>query len=252
MAHMERACRVLRLAALLVAMTLLITACADDMDGMDSMAMDDMAEITVAAEARINTLPSEPLAWVGYRVTASDSTEANSWGPAFVYADDETHELEVDGSQLTLQPGEAAFLEEGSEHAAMSGDFWVFVLTDPEGDPAKGLQEASREFSSGPLEGLPDAPVDVRFLLVDLPPEDGQTSVHTHPGPEYIYVADGGIDYETGLEETTDLTVGDDAPLPAGIPVQKRNVGNEPARFWSWFIVDPEEPFSAEASFDRN
>lgn len=242
---------------------LLIAACADgggagdpamddDMATDEMEAMGDMAEITVAAEARVDTLPSEPRAWVGYRVAASDSTESHSWGPAFVYADDETHELEVDGTQVTLDPGEAVFLEEGSDHVAMSGDFWAFLLTDPEGDPAEGLQGASREFSSGALEGLPDAPADVRFLLVDLPPEDGQTSVHTHPGPEYIYVAEGTIEYETGLEGTTELRVGDDAPLPADTPVQKRNVADEPAQFWSWFIVDPDDPFSAEASFDRS
>jgi hypothetical protein len=91
----------------------------------------------------------------------------------------------------------------------------------------------------------------VRFLLVDLHAEDGQTIVHTHPGPEFIYVAQGRIEYETGLEEAVELTVGADAALPADTGVQKRNVSEDRARFWSWFIVDPQRPFAAEATFDR-
>lgn len=222
----------------------------DGMDGMDGMAMDDRADIMVAAEAMVESLPPEPLGWVGYRVAHREGARARAWGPAFVFADDEPHTLELDGAEVVLEPGEAAFVEDGVEHTPIEGDHWAFLLTDPDADPPPGLDDATRKMTSGPLEGLPDESAQVRFLLVDLPPEDGQTAVHSHPGPEYIYVAQGQIEYETGLTETTELTVGDDAPLPGGTAVQKRNVHSETARFWSWFVVDPDEPFSSDATFD--
>lgn len=224
----------------------------DDMQDMDGMAMGDMAEITVAAEAQVDALPPEPLGWVAYQIDdAGEDGETYAWGPAFLYAEDEARTLEVDGTELTLQPGESVFVDDQMEHTAPDGSLWAFVLTDPDADAATGLEDANREFDSGPLEGLPEGTTELRFLLVDLPPEDGQTSVHTHPGPEFIYVAQGQIDYETGLDEATELTEGDEAALPADTAVQKRNVSDQRARFWSWFIVDPDEPFAPEATFDR-
>lgn len=249
-----------RLLATLACVALVTAACAvmDDrmadegMQDMDGMAMGDKAELTVAAEAVVRTLPPEPLGWVGYRVGKADAgAETRAWGPAFLYADDEARTFEVDGTEITLDPGDAVFVDEGVEHTAPRGNFWVFLLTDPEADPPPGLEDATREVSSGPLEGLPDGSAELRFLLVDLSSQSGQTTVHTHPGPEFIYVAQGHIEYETGLAETTELTVGDEAALPADTTVQKRNVSEEPARFWSWFIVDPDEPFSSETMFDR-
>jgi quercetin dioxygenase-like cupin family protein len=223
-----------------------------DMDGMGGMAMDDRAEITVLAEAEVEALPSEPLGWVGYRIDGGAEAGTHSWGPAFLYADEGTRAMEVDGTEVTLEAGESIFVPEGVEHTAADGSYWAFLLTDPDGSPAPGLGDATHELSSGPLEGLPAGPALLRFLVVDLPPQDGRTAVHTHPGPEFIYVAQGEIEYETGLEETTQLSVGDDAALPADTAVQKRNVSDDPARFWSWFVVDPDEPFSTEATFDRS
>lgn len=226
-----------------------------DGDGMDAEGMEGMgrgADITVAAGARVASLPAEARGWVGYRAEGVDATdEPRSWGPVFLYTDEQDRTVEVGGAEVTLGPGEAVFVDEGTDHTVPDGTFWAFLLTDPEAAPPAGLEEATQEWSSGPLEGLPDGEADVRFLIVDLPPQGGQTTVHTHPGPEYIAVVEGDIEYETGLEEATVLTDGDEAALPRDTPVQKRNPSDEPARFWSWFIVDPDQPFAAEAAFDR-
>lgn len=222
----------------------------DDMDGMEVMGTD--ADITVAAEARMASLPSEPLGWVGYHVAGADGVDGPySWGPAFLHADDRTRVVEVDGAEVTLEPGEAVFLEEGVDHTVPDGGSWAFLLTDPGAAPPVGLEDADREFSSGPLQGLPDGDAGVRFLVVDLPPDGGQTAIHTHPGPEYIAVVEGELEYETGLDAATVLTVGAEAALPRDTAVQKRNPTEELSRFWSWFVVDPDEPFAVEATFDR-
>ena len=42
---------------------------------------------------------------------------------------------------------------------------------------------------------LADPAVETVFVLVTVPP-GGETSVHTHTGPEFIYRLSGGIDYQ--------------------------------------------------------
>jgi quercetin dioxygenase-like cupin family protein len=49
-------------------------------------------------------------------------------------------------------------------------------------------------FASVPLEGIPEPPVTISFIRVELPP-GSQTSIHTHPGSEFIYETEGDIDY---------------------------------------------------------
>lgn len=225
---------------------------ADEGMDTDAMSMDDEADITVAAEAELASLPAPPLGWVGYEVRVEDGEAVeHSHAPGFVHAEQQSHELVVDEEHLALGPGESVFVGEDIAHTHEPGVFWEFLLAAPDSDPLGDVQGATVAFSSGALEGLPEARVQLRFVVVDLPPREGQTTVHTHPGPEYIYLRDGTIEYETGLADTVELAAGDDAALPPDTAVQKRNRLEEPARFWSWFIVDPEEPFSSEAMFDR-
>ena len=49
-------------------------------------------------------------------------------------------------------------------------------------------------FISPTLKGISKNPLAV-FVVVKVPP-GGETSVHTHPGPEFIYQLSGGIDYQ--------------------------------------------------------
>ena len=102
-------------------------------------------------------------------------------------------------------------------------------------------------FESEPLDGLPQTR-RATFVHV-LVPSDGQTSVHTHPGPELIYMLAGDIEYENALIGALVMGPGDDEGIASGVTVQKRNPFDADAEFLSWFLVDPEEPFASAAQF---
>jgi quercetin dioxygenase-like cupin family protein len=86
---------------------------------------------------------------------------------------------------------------------------------------------------------------------VRVPPRGGRTTVHTHPGPEFIYMTRGRIEYENALVGTRRLGPGGAEAIPPGTPVQKRNPYEREAVFLSWFLVDPDKPFAPEAEFER-
>ena len=102
-------------------------------------------------------------------------------------------------------------------------------------------------FDSGPLEGIPDGPLAV-FVHV-LVPKDGQTSVHTHPGPELIYQISGRIEYQNAIIGSIDMDPGLVKWIPPWVAVQKRNPFEQDAEFLSWFLVDAAEPFAFPARF---
>ncbi len=91
--------------------------------------------------------------------------------------------------------------------------------------------------------------VNLQFVDVVLPPNGGQTSIHTHPGPETIYVRAGPFEYQNALHGTETVQVGNVRSLPPGTPVQKRNPGSQEAAFLTLFVVDPNQPLAPEASF---
>jgi quercetin dioxygenase-like cupin family protein len=232
-------------------LTLAFTAASAQMNMMGSDMMGENAEITVLAEQQIEMLPENPLAWIGFDLSGIDGEiDVMSPAPGFLYANQGTHAVTVDGEAQTLQVGEALFVAQDARVSLQRGEgLWHIVLADPEADAPAELEGADVVFSSGELEGIPDAPVELRFLLVALP-MGGMTSAHTHPGPEFIYVTRGDIEYETGLNDTEMLHVGDHRALPAGTAVQKRNPVGAMAAFLSWFFVDPDRPFASEESFD--
>ena len=102
-------------------------------------------------------------------------------------------------------------------------------------------------FVSPTLEGIPENPLAV-FVLVKVP-QGGETSVHTHPGPEFIYQLSGGIDYQNGIVSVLQMTNGDIEGIPPATSVQKRNPSGGTAAFLSWFLVDPSQPFASPAFF---
>ena len=97
------------------------------------------------------------------------------------------------------------------------------------------------------LEGIPKNPLAV-FVLVKVP-QGGETSVHTHPGPEFIYQLSSGIDYQNGTVGVLQMTNGDIEGIPPATSVQKRNPSGGTAAFLSWFLVDPSQPFASPAFF---
>jgi glucose/arabinose dehydrogenase/plastocyanin/quercetin dioxygenase-like cupin family protein len=229
------------------------------MDGMTGMnggmaAMGGNAQTDVLAEVRVNSLPDGPLSWMAHEVTlAPGQTITHRHELGFIYLPEDvptetrTHTVRLQGREITLQRGEAVFTGQNVEHTHVGpGVFWDIRLARPNAGPPAGMQNARRIFASPPLEGLPQAPVQVRFIDVELPP-GGQTSIHTHPGPEYIFVTRGSIVYENAIEGTIRMGPGEGHGLPANTPVQKRNPSGQAASFLSWFIVDPNQPFAPPA-----
>ncbi|MDQ3396170.1 MAG: hypothetical protein M3511_00130, partial [Deinococcota bacterium] len=217
------------------------TGMGDMQTGDMQMSMDMMgegAQLTALAETNLDTLPAGPLAWIALDLGALREVNVTSPAPGFLYAHEGTHSATADGTEVMLEQGESVFVPEGSEVMLASGQgLWHIVLADPEAELPEELEGATVAFTSGELEGLPEGPAALRFLLVELPMMGSATTVHTHPGPEYIYVMEGDIDYETGLADTETLTVGDDRALPADTAVQKRNPSDQRVTFLSWFIV---------------
>lgn len=238
-----------RLPVLLAALLLASCQMGDGMDNGMGMGLGDSAETVTLAEGTLAQLTAGGLVWAVYQATGNDRIEHVHAG-GFVYALDGPHTLTLEGEERTLAEGEALFLEFGADHSHHDGNFWDVTLAtlQPEGAPA--VAGAESVFVSDRLEGIPAPPVRVFFIEVALPGSGGQTAAHSHPGPEFIYVTDGPIEYQTALAETEQLADGDHRALAADTAVQKRNPRPERARFLSWFVVDPDRPFASEAEFD--
>lgn len=212
------------------------------MDNMSGMMGDGDGAAEQLAMARADALPEGELAWVAYDVPAAEAAHAH--GPAFVYAANASARLRLDADEAMLMMGEARFVGEGEEHTH-GGAAWEIRLESADAEAPEG---ATRLFASGALRGIPDAPVDLRFVRVTLPP-GGMTAVHAHPGPEYVWVARGEIVHESAEDGERALRHGEDHDLPADTAVQKRNPGGDEAVFLSLFVVDPDAPFATDASF---
>jgi len=213
---------------------------------MGGAALGGNASTTLLAQLTLDDVPGGPLAWVTHRLELGPGEEVtHRHQTAFVYAADGDHEL--DGQ--TLREGQGAAAQSGIDHRhrALSEHsvFWETRLDRP-GSAPSGF-DAETVFESPVLEDIPDNPLAV-FVLVEIPP-GGETSVHTHPGPEFIYQITGGIDYQNGLIGVRPMTPGDIEGIPPATSVQKRNPSGETAAFLSWFLVDPSQPFASPAVF---
>ncbi|MCS5655104.1 MAG: hypothetical protein NZ810_04140, partial [Dehalococcoidia bacterium] len=114
-----------------------------------------------------------------------------------VFGEDTDHTLGETVSVLSeLAQGEGAPVMGDSEHlheatdgpSTFSGtrlDYPDYILSDP---------RVETVFVSPTLEEIPDNSLAV-FVSVKVPP-GGETSVHSRPGPEFIYQFTGSIDYQ--------------------------------------------------------
>ena len=207
------------------------------------------AQTTTLAEQQVDALPEEPLAWVGFDLSSIEGEiNITSPAPGFLYTNESSHTVTIDGGEMSLEMSKAVFIPEEANVSLMSGQgLWHVVLTDPEANAPEALADAEVVFSSGELEGIPETPVQLSFVLVELP-MGSATSIHTHPGPEYIYMTQGEIEYQNAIIGTQMMKVGDDHAIPPDTAVQKRNPTGDMAVFLSWFVVDPDQPFASEAS----
>jgi quercetin dioxygenase-like cupin family protein len=208
------------------------------------------ARVTTLARAQLPTRPAGPVAWVAdeLRLRPGRPLE-HAHEPAFVYAREGATLLALRGKEMRLDEGRGAFVSGEAPHLHAVTDepaaVWEIRLAEP-GAPAPA--GARRVFESEPLEGIPRRPL-ASFLEVTVPARGGETTVHTHPGPEFIYQLEGRIEYQNALIGTRELGPGGAEAIPPDTAVQKRNSFAADASFLSWFLVDPDEPFAPAARF---
>ena len=233
------------LAAALVIGSAVGTVNAQDMGGD---ALGAKAKLTPLAQQDASGLEG-PLAWIAHEASVSEPV-THSHERSFIYAADGATTFSVDGNTFTLEEGQAGWVSEDATHTHSSGSFWEIRLTAPGTGAPEGLEDAERVFESETLQGLPEGNAQLKLVLVEVP-TGGQTSVHTHPGPEFIYVTRGDIDYENAIIGSKEMGVGDSATLPENTAVQKRNPEGEQAAFLTLFVVDPSVPLAPEATFGQ-
>jgi quercetin dioxygenase-like cupin family protein len=190
--------------------------------------------------------PPDPLVWRADAIElAPGSPVEHEHELAFAYARRGTH---TSGGE-SLAEGEAAAIPANTRHrheADEAAILWEIRLARPGAPRPPG--STGRVFESERLEGVP-APAAASLIVVTVPPRGGQTTVHTHPGPEFIYQLSGQIDYQNAIVGTKRLGPGGAEGIPPDTAVQKRNPYSRPASFLSLFLVDPDEPFAPKASF---
>lgn len=169
--------------------------------------------ITAIAERRVNRLPAErPLYW---RIeTLPDATAAKA------------------------REGDYALA------ATVEGANWLFTLA-PRGGATPG---ATRVAEIGPIP-LPEAKTYLLRVNHAGGPPGSQTSVHSHPGAEAIYVLAGEVTQRThhGLE----LGKAGEAlnAHAAEMAMQLKSTGSGRLSQLVMFVVDADKPFSPPAKF---
>ena len=254
-----------RRVVVLAAASLALAACGDDSvstggtstptpSGRAAGALGGGAQTTTLARLEDLERPRGRLVWSAWRVELEPGRSLqHRHGTATIYAESGEHRLTHGQEASVLAPGEGAAVPAGSLHRhEASGDtasaFSEVVLTAP-GSRLPRAPGARRLFQSDVLRGVPEG-ATLLFIEVRLPP-GSETSVHTHPGPEFIVGTKGRFDYENAIEGARRFAPGDTAGIPPGTAVQKRNKSGSEAVFLSWFLVDPDQPFAPGARFER-
>ena len=220
---------------------------------MGGSALGGSAETTVLGRAILaNENIVEDPAWIAHEVRLSEGeTVEHSHEFAFLYAKEGPHRLIVDSGSRELEPGSGGEVAAGTMHrheGAEGGSVFLEVRLAAPGSALPGELDNVRLIFESQVEGeVPPRPLAV-FVYV-LVPSGGQTSVHTHPGPELIYTISGTIEYENKLIGAKVMGPGEFEGIPPVVPVQKRNTFEQDAEFLSWFLVDDAQPFASPARF---
>jgi quercetin dioxygenase-like cupin family protein len=196
--------------------------------------------------------PRGRLVWSAWRTTLEPGQVLrHRHGTSTVFAEEGEHRLGLGERATVVGAAEGAAVPADTLHRHEAGrvpsTFSEVVLTAP-GSPLPRAPRARRLFQSDVLRGVPRR-ATLQFIEVRLPPGT-ETSVHTHPGPEFIVGTGGRFDYENAIEGARRFGPGDTAGIPPDTPVQKRNRSDADAVFLSWFLVDPDEPFAPGARFE--
>ncbi len=219
---------------------------------MGGGALGGNAVTTELARVVLDEAPPGEVAWVAHEVPlAAGASIEHSHQFAFAYAREGSQSLAAGAAARELREGEGAAVTAGEvhRHGAVSGTavLWEIRLAAPGSAPPGGALDSRLVFESSPLEEIPAGPM-AAFVHVLVPP-DGRTSVHTHPGPEFIYQISGKIEYQNAIIGSLEMSPGDAEGIPPETPVQKRNPFEGDAAFLSWFLVDTSKPFASPARF---
>ena len=220
---------------------------------MGGAALGGNAETVLLAHKVLQDLAAGELVWAAYETSlAAGEVISHSHGFAFVYTDSGRLLFNQGMPSRVLEPnqGDAVTAKGAHRHGAIDGDsiYLEVFLAAPGSGPPPDSGDSRLVFESAILQDVPGAPL-ATFVLVRVPP-GGETSVHTHPGPELIYQHSGRIDYQNALIGVRKMEVGDVEGIPPETPVQKRNPFDEAADFLSWFLVDTSQPFASAARFE--
>jgi quercetin dioxygenase-like cupin family protein len=224
----------------------------EDADRGSGDALGGSARTRTLARVTVQGRTASDVAWDAHEVRlAAGARVRHEHELGFAYARRGRQALAAGGRVSELTPGKAAAVGAGRVHThePRGGDaaLWEIRLA-PRDSALPEAPGARRVFRSEPLEGVPPRP-EASLIEVVVPAEGGRTTVHTHPGPEFIYQVSGRIQYQNAIIGTKLLRPGGSEGIPPGTPVQKRNPYERPATFLSLFLVDPAKPFAPEARF---
>lgn len=168
-------------------------------------------------------------------------------GLEFVFALKGDSVVRIGSAAVTIPEGKAFGVPAGVAHthlAAGQGESRI-VASQLAGEVATwGTLEIVRTRRTTSLAGFRQGPQLARLSEVVLAPF-AQTPVHSHPGPEAVYILEGPIVLQTEGKLVM-LLRGDLAVLPGDTALQARYIGGTgQGRFLALFVVAEGAPFSS-------
>jgi quercetin dioxygenase-like cupin family protein len=172
---------------------------------------------------------------------------AHRHGLEFVFALKGDAAVRIGSAAVTIPEGKAYGIPAGVAHAHLTagqGESRI-VASQLAGEAATwGTLEILRTKRTTALAGFRQGPQMARLSEVVLAPF-AQTPVHTHPGPEAVYILEGPIVLQTEGKLVM-LLRGDLAVLPGDTALQARYIGGVgQGRFLALFVVAEGAPFSS-------
>ncbi|MDE2639130.1 MAG: hypothetical protein OXI03_00960, partial [Chloroflexota bacterium] len=217
-------------ALLLLATALLLAACSGDGDAdgdapappppeagtgaisMGGGALGDGSITVPVAQGLLDAQPGATVAWTAFTIELGEGDTVAGTGEAgFLYVVAGRADVEWGEQERGLGPEEGVLVNAGVPFTLRatggSATVWDIRLRPPaDGAAPDYAPAATLAWRSDPLQDIPPLPLAV-MALVTVPP-GGQTIVHTHPGPEFIVVTAGRIDYQNAHKEALGVGVG--------------------------------------------
>ena len=221
---------------------------------MGGGALGDQSTTTPVAQGLLDAQPGATVAWTAFTIELGDGDAVEGSGDAgFLYVVAGRIDVEWGDQERSLGPEEGVLVNAGVPFELRARDgpatVWDIRLRPPADEAAPDYAPAATfAWRSDPLQDIPPLPLAV-MAIVTVPP-GGQTIVHTHPGPEFIVVTSGRIDYQNAFKQAPGVGVGTTESIGPGVQVQKRNPYDEDGVFLSLFLVDAGQPFASAARFD--